>query len=293
MQREDGPINAATLRDGRPMSRILVTGATGFVGLPVVQQLVAAGHDVTCVIRAGSESRLEGADVRIVTCDDVFALTSEWWTTALQDIETVVHLAWYAEPGKYLTSGRNLDCLAGTLSLAKGATTAGVRRFIGIGTCFEYDLSAGTLSVDTPLAPQTPYAAAKVSAFTMLTAWCATAGIAFVWARLFYLYGPREDARRLVPQLHAKLAKGVAVDLTSGTSLRDYTEVGQAARMLVRDITGDRVGPTNICSGKGVTIRALAEGIADTYGRRDLLNFGAYPDNLTDPSVVVGVRTEV
>ncbi|MCR8826985.1 NAD-dependent epimerase/dehydratase family protein [Pseudosulfitobacter koreensis] len=272
------------------MTRILVTGGTGFVGLPVVQKLVAAGHDVTCVIREGSADRLEGADVRIVPCEDVFAQSPAWWAETLQGIDTLVHLAWYAEPGKYLTSGRNLDCVAGTLAMARGA--AGLRRFVGAGTCFEYDLSVGTLSVDTPLAPQTPYAAAKVATFTMLTAWCETAGIAFLWARLFYLHGPREDARRLVPQLHDKLGRGVPVDLTAGTALRDYTEVGQAADMLVRDITAGRVGATNICSGRGVTIRALAESIADTYGRRDLLNFGAYPDNLTDPPVVVGVRTE-
>lgn len=274
------------------MSRILITGATGFVGLPVAQQLAAIGHDITCVIRAGSEARLEGVQARIVTCDDLFAQSADWWAQQMVDIDTVVHLAWYAEPGKYLTSVRNLDCLTGTLAMAKGATEAGVRRFVGAGTCFEYDLSVGHLSVDTPLAPETPYAAAKVAAFTMLTAWCATADIEFLWARLFYLYGAREDARRLVPKLHDKLARGVPVDLTRGTALRDYIDVQDAAALLVHDITGTRTGPTNICSGQGVTIRALAEGIADQYGRRDLLNFGAYPENPTDPPVIVGVRAE-
>lgn len=274
------------------MSRILITGATGFVGLPVAQQLATLGHDITCVIRAGSEARLEGLQAQIVTCDDLFAQSADWWADQMADIDTVVHLAWYAEPGKYLTSVRNLDCLTGTLAMAKGAAKAGVRRFVGAGTCFEYDLSVGYLSVDTPLAPETPYAAAKVAAFTMLTAWCATAGIEFLWARLFYLYGAREDARRLVPQLHDKLARGVPVDLTRGTALRDYIDVQDAAALLVHDITGAHTGPTNICSGHGVTIRALAEGIADQYGRRDLLNFGAYPENLTDPPVIVGVRAE-
>lgn len=274
----------------RTMSRILITGATGFVGLPVAQQLAAAGHDLTCVIRTGSEARLDGLEARTVTCDDLFGQSADWWAGQLAGIDTVVHLAWYAEPGKYLTSERNLDCLTGTLAMAKGAAAAGVRRFAGAGTCFEYDLSVGYLSVDTPLAPETPYAAAKVAAFTMLTAWCATADIEFLWARLFYLYGDREDTRRLVPQLHDKLARGVPVDLTRGTALRDYLDVRDAARMLAKDITGTRTGPTNICSGQGVTIRALAEGIADQYGRRDLLNFGAYPENLTDPPVIVGVR---
>lgn len=274
------------------MTRILITGATGFVGLPVAQQLAALGHDITCVIRAGSQARLEGLQAQIVTCDDLFAQTAVWWADQMAGIDTVVHLAWYAEPGKYLTSVRNLDCLSGTLAMAKAAEMAGVRRFVGAGTCFEYDLSVGYLTVDTPLAPETPYAAAKVAAFTMLTAWCAAAGIEFLWARLFYLYGAREDARRLVPQLHNKLARGVPVDLTRGTALRDYIDVQNAASLLVKDITGTHTGATNICSGQGVTIRALAEGIADQYGRRDLLNFGAYPENPNDPPVIVGVRAE-
>ena len=274
------------------MSRILITGATGFVGLPVAQKLAAAGHDLTCIIRPGTENQLEGLDTQITLCDDVFAQSADWWASTLIGIDTLVHLAWYAEPGKYLTSELNLVCLAGTLSMAKGATAAKLLRFVGIGTCFEYDLKAGELSVETPLAPTTPYAAAKVAAFIMLKSWFATKEIEFLWARLFYLYGAREDHRRLVPYLHNQLSKGQVAELTSGTAVRDYLDVETAAELLVKDITSTRIGPTNICSGKAVTIRALAEGIADQYGRRDLLRFGARPDNLTDPPIVIGRRTE-
>ena len=274
------------------MSRILITGATGFVGLPVAQKLASAGHDLTCIVRPGTEDRLEGLRTRTILCDDVFAQSPDWWATKLTNIDILVHLAWYAEPGKYLISERNLDCLTGTLSIAKGAAAAKLRRFVGVGTCFEYDLSMGELSVDTPLAPETPYAAAKVAAFTMLKSWFATAEVEFLWARLFYLYGAREDHRRLIPYLHSQLRTGQVAALTSGTAVRDYLNVETAAELLAKDITSDRVGATNICSGKGVTIRALAEEIADEYGRRDLLQFGARPDNLTDPPIVIGQRTE-
>lgn len=270
------------------MSRILLTGATGFVGFPVAQQLAAGGHALTCVVRPGTEPELAELGAQIITCSDVFSQSSDWWAETLTGINTLVHLAWYAEPGKYLTSERNLDCLNGTVSMAKGAAEAKIGRFVGIGTCFEYDLTAGTLSIETPLAPSTPYAAAKVAAFTMLDAWFATTEVEFLWARLFYLHGAREDPRRLVPYLHAQLSNGQEAELTSGLAVRDYLDVEDAAKMLVDEILGIRVGPTNICSGKGVTIRALAEEIADQYGRRDLLRFGARPDNLTDPPIVVG-----
>ena len=274
------------------MSRILITGATGFVGLPVAQKLASAGHELTCVLRRGTEGRLEGLTTQIVFCDDVFEQSSDWWTKVLTGHDTVVHLAWYAEPGKYLTSERNLDCLTGTLSMAKGAVAAKLRRFVGVGTCFEYDLTVGDLSVDTPLAPKTPYAAAKVATFLMLKSWFATADIEFLWARLFYLYGAREDSRRLVPYLHNQLSRGLVAELTSGNAVRDYLDVAAAADLLVKDIMSICIGPTNICSGKAVSIRDLAEEIADQYGRRDLLKFGMRPDNLTDPSRVVGLRKE-
>ncbi|MVO18623.1 NAD-dependent epimerase/dehydratase family protein [Parasedimentitalea huanghaiensis] len=274
------------------MSRILITGATGFVGLPVAQKLAAAGHDLTCIVRPGTENRLHGLNTHVLHCDDVFSQLPEWWASTLAEFDTFVHLAWYAEPGKYLTSSRNLDCLAGTLSMAKGAAISKLSRFVGVGTCFEYDLTAAELSVDTPLAPTTPYAAAKVAAFTMLKSWFATTNVEFLWARLFYLYGAREDDRRLVPYLHSQLSKGQTAELSSGTAVRDYLNVEVAADLLVEDITSQRVGATNICGGKGVTIRALAEEIADQYGRRDLLKFGARPDNLTDPPIVVGRRME-
>jgi dTDP-6-deoxy-L-talose 4-dehydrogenase (NAD+) len=176
------------------------------------------------------------------------------------------------------------------LRLAEGAIAAGVRRFIGIGTCFEYDLSAGHLAVETPLNPTTPYAQAKADAFLALTRLLPPHDLAFAWCRLFYLYGEGEDARRLVPYLHARLKAGEPAELSSGTQVRDFLDVREAGRMIAEAALGARQGPINICSGSPVTVRALAERIADEYGRRDLLRFGARPDNFTDPPVVVGIR---
>jgi dTDP-6-deoxy-L-talose 4-dehydrogenase (NAD+) len=191
----------------------------------------------------------------------------------------------------YLQSVKNIDCLTGTLHFAKAAAQAGVRRFVGIGTCFEYDFTEGMLSIQTPLRPSTPYAAAKAAAFMALSQYLPQQGVEFTWCRLFYLYGEGEDERRLVPYLRAKLSAGESADLSSGTQIRDYLDVREAGQMIVEHALGSGQGPVNICSGTPVTVRELAERIADEYGRRDLLRFGARPDNLVDPPCVVGVRT--
>lgn len=270
----------------------LLTGATGFVGRQVLRALGEKGVRIRMVVREGNQRQLEKLEgiESIVTTIDLFAESADWWADVCKDIDTVIHVAWYAEPGKYLQSAKNVDCLIGTLHLAKGAAQAGVKRFVGIGTCFEYDLTGGILSVDTPLRPLTPYAGAKAAAFMALSQWLPQQGVAFTWCRLFYLHGEGEDARRLVPYLRTKLAAGEPAELTSGSQIRDFIDVREAGQLIVETSLGREVGPINICSGIPITVRQLAENIADEYGGHDLLRFGARQENITDPPCVVGVK---
>lgn len=280
-------------RDGRSrrVSRVLATGGTGFVGRALLTELAARGIAVHAVVRTGTADRLPaGTAERVVETEDVFDETPQWWSERLAGVDMAIHAAWCAEPGRYLTDPRNLDCLTGTISLARGAAAAGLGRLVGIGSCFEYDLTSGLLSPDTRLDPKTPYAAAKAAACMVLGQFLPAHGVSFLWARLFHLHGPGEDPRRLVPYIHRQLASGEVAELTEGRQVRDFMDVRDAAAMLVDDALGDREGPTNIASGKGVTVRQLALDIAGTYGRPDLLRFGARPDNLTDPPRIVGVR---
>ncbi|GAC1610382.1 MAG: hypothetical protein NVS3B3_19030 [Aquirhabdus sp.] len=246
------------------------------------------------VVREAKQEQLAGLEnvETLVTTSDLFAESVDWWGEACKGVDTIIHIAWYAEPGKYLQSVKNLDCLTGTLHLAKGAAQAGVRRFIGIGTCFEYDLTGGMLSVETPLRPLTPYAGAKAAAFMALSQWLPEQGVEFAWCRLFYLHGEGEDERRLVPYLRTRLGAGEPAELTSGKQIRDFLDVSEAGRMIVDAALSDAQGPINICSGVPITVRQLAEKIADEYGCRSLLKFGVRPDNLIDPRCVVGVMAE-
>ena len=276
-------------------SIVLLTGSTGFVGRQVLRALGVQNSTVRLVIRKRADVPLEhSANIdRVIRTPDLFAEPVSWWADACEGVDTIIHVAWYAEPGKYLQSSKNLDCLLGTLKLAQGAIHAEVRRFIGIGTCFEYDLSQDMLSIETPLKPLTPYAGAKVAAYFGLSQCLSAENIEFAWCRLFYLYGEGEDTRRLVPYIRTRLSSGEHADLTSGNQVRDFLDVSDAGSMIVEVAKSKTQGDINICSGLPVTVRQLAEKIADEYGRRDLLQFGARPDNIMDPPCVVGMKTEL
>jgi nucleoside-diphosphate-sugar epimerase len=270
---------------------VLLTGGTGFVGRRLASQLMDRGFSVRHVVREGRADELprDGAIDSIFETADLFAEPVERWAEMCQGVDTVVHAAWYAEPGHYLVSERNFACLTGSLNLGRGAAMAGVQRFVGIGTCFEYDTSAGTLSTSTPLKPTTPYAAAKAATFMTLSAWLPLHHVAFAWCRLFYLYGEGEDDRRLVPYIRSRLRAGLPADLTTGDQVRDFLDVVEAAKLITDVVESNDEGPFNICSGVPVTIRQVAETIADEFGRRDLLRFGSQPKHYNDPAVVVGI----
>lgn len=273
---------------------ILVTGATGFVGRHVLKALAAEDKTVRLIVRRDIETPdSSGRIERVIKTPNLFSEDVNWWADACAGVDTIIHLAWFAEPGAYLQSPKNVSCLAGTLNLAQGAVLAGVRRFVGIGTCFEYELSNAPLTVTTPLRPLTLYAAAKASAFLTLSQWCGNNAMEFAWCRLFYLYGEGEDTRRLVPHIRLRLSQGQPAELSAGQQVRDFLDVAEAGHMIAKVALGSKTGPLNICSGVAITVRQLAEKIADEFGRRDLLKFGARPDNLIDPPFVVGARDNV
>lgn len=274
---------------------VALTGATGFVGRRILSNLLERGFSVRALVRDPSrldDIQTDGA-LEVIGVPDLFAETTGRLEELLEGSETIVHAAWYAQPGEYLTSPLNLRCLTGTLNLATAFATVGGKRFVGIGTCAEYDLSAGLITTDTPLAPNTLYAACKASAYQVLRCFLDAEGVSFAWCRIFYLHGEGEDERRLVPYIRKQLEAGQEVLLTRGDQVRDFLDVRDAARMIADVALGPQQGALNICSGEAVTVRQLAERIADEYGRRALLRFGARPENVFDPPRIVGVRTEL
>lgn len=273
--------------------RVLLTGGTGFVGRQVLASLLEEEVSVLPVVRNQSAGKLPASPkIEAPICsNNLFEEDENWWKHNLQRVDILLHLAWYAEPGRYQFSTANMNCLIGTLQMALAAAKVGVKRIVGVGTCFEYAPSNQPLSVDSPLAASSPYSACKLATYFALSQVLPQYKVEFSWCRLFYLYGNGEDARRLVPAIRKNLSEGRPIDLTRGDQVRDFLDVREAGRQIAGVALSGQTGAVNICSGKPVTVRALAESIADEYGLRNLLNFGARKDNPVDPPYVVGVKT--
>lgn len=273
------------------MSVVLLTGATGFVGRAIHRTLHQRGHEVRVTVRPGSAARLAApvSSGGIIETDDIFARDAHWWADACAGVDAVIHAAWYVEHGLYPHAAENADCVHGSFALAQGAVQAGVGHVIGIGTCWEYRLPGEALTVDSPLDPVNFYAACKLATHHMLREWLALHDVRFSWCRLFYLHGEGEHPDRLGAYLHRRLSAGETASLSAGTQLRDFLDVREAGAMIASVVDSGQSGAINICSGRPVTIRAFAEAIADSYGRRDLLEFGSQPPRPSDPHAVVGV----
>lgn len=269
--------------------RVLVTGATGFIGSHVARCAVDEGHEVTALIRPGSSlHRLDGVGdrLRLLECDpgDTDGLES---LLKASRPETCLHLGWYAEPGRYLTAADNVDCLRDSLTLARLLHQRGCRRLVIAGTSLEYASSTSALTETSPVRPATLYAAAKHALYLTASHFDVTDEWSVASARIFCVYGPWEDPRRLVPFVISRLLAGDECELSRGEQIRDYSHVEDVAGAFWAIAKSSAVGPVNIGSSRPVTVASIAEQLGGLLDRPELLKLGARRSHSEEPPFLV------
>ena len=254
--------------------RVLLTGASGFLGSYVLNQLAHQGIE-TVVVGRSQPANHKGGFIPA----DLLRLTDHLPVVQAAKATHLLHLAWYAEHGKYWTSPLNLRWVETSIRLAEAFCASGGQKIVAAGTCAEYDWSYGYCREDiTPANPGTLYGIAKDATRRLTMAVCAEHKVPVVWGRIFLPYGQGEDNRRLIPSL-IEVFQGKRTPFgVNAAAYRDFLHAADLAEGFVNLLQEDATGIYNLCSGQPVQIGDVVRHIAHSLN--------------ADPHTVLDLSTE-
>ncbi|MCK1321667.1 NAD(P)-dependent oxidoreductase [Bradyrhizobium barranii] len=263
--------------------RILVTGATGFIGHYTLLPLRELGFEV----HVAGRSRPDDPAVTFHSAN-LFDPAGIARVIGAAKPSHLLHLAWDTEPGKFWNAPINIDWVVASLALVRAFAEAGGTRAVLAGTCAEYswDEAEPLDERRSALAPGTLYGVSKDALRRIVEAYAGTVSLSVAWGRIFFLYGPGEKSGRLVSDAIRTLAMKQPFVTTDGLQRRDFMHVEDVARGFAALAASDVRGVVNIASGNAVPVRAILETIAREVGGADLLQLGARPRPADDPPLV-------
>jgi nucleoside-diphosphate-sugar epimerase len=268
------------------MTSVLVTGATGFIGQASLPLLVERGYDVHGV--TGGHSPIPAIDG--VEWHKADLLDREDVSGLMQAVrpERLMHLAWYAVPGEWLTSIENVRWVEASLYLVRQFAAVGGQKMVVSGSCAEYDLSYGFCSEDiTPLRPHSLYGVCKHAVQTVVSHACADLGLQLAWGRIFFVYGPAENPVRLVASVIRSLLRDEPATCAYGGHIRDYLHSHDVGSALVHLLDSSVEGAVNVASGRPLSLQSLVARIGEKMDRLELVHGDEFATARDEPPFIV------
>ena len=265
------------------MSKIIITGATGFIGVALTKELLAQGDEVWAVIRPNTEKRC-----KLPTNDNLHILE-----TTLDDLPEYVkdnhiaadiffHLAWNGSAGAvredFSAQAKNIDYMKNALHAAKECAC---KKFVGAGSQAEYGVVHGKATEETPPNPFMMYGAAKVAACQMGRVLAAQLGIDFVWPRIYSVYGAGENDGTLISYLVQSLREGRTPELSPCENMWNFLYIDDCAAILAalgKNSTAS--GIYNVASEDTRLLKNFVNEVRDVVAPGAKIDFGARKSDL-------------
>lgn len=269
-------------------SRVVVTGAGGYLGPHVVAALADRGHEVVAVVRPGSQAATDPRATRL----EADVLAPDFDVKSWGDAPRLVHLAW--KDGFVHNSPAHMSQLSAHYRLLTAAAAAGTPRIVALGTMHEIGYWEGAITADTPTDPKSQYGIAK-DALRRAVSLALPDTTSIAWARAYYIYGDDRRSNSVFRKLLEAADEGKTVfPFTSGKNRYDFIRVEELGRQLAAlTDAADVTGTVNACTGEPVS---LADQVERFIAENDLpiaLEYGAFPDRAYDSPGVWGDATVI
>jgi dTDP-6-deoxy-L-talose 4-dehydrogenase (NAD+) len=260
--------------------KTMVTGATGFIGNYVIEELLRQGHTL---IASSSDTGKANKfpwfpEVTYIPLNFEHLDKDMDYFHYFREPDKMIHLAWEGLPNYKSSFHREIN-KPHHLLLLTNLVRNGLKDLTVTGTCFEYGMQEGDLKEDMLSTPANPYASAKDELRKDLEIMQTQYGFSFKWIRLFYIYGKGQNPNSLLSQLDKAIAAGnKSFNMSGGQQVRDYLPVETVAQYIVRIALQQRVtGIINCCSGNPVTVQEFVENYLKKTNQTMHLNLGYYP----------------
>ena len=251
--------------------RVFVTGANGFIGTAFCRLALKQGWQVAALVRPDTPNpQLFPHPKLTILRSSLKKLPMETLTLFKPDI--CLHTAWVTTPGQYMSSPENMEHAYWSQQLIETLPKLNIQRFAMLGTCLEYRLDGSPLQAGiTPLNPNSAYTTAKLRVLDHLKSRADQLNLQWLWARVFYPYGPGEPLQKLCSSIIQRLSQDEVVDINFPHSTKDFIYIDDLVDALWLLLSHEVTGEVNLGSGQPVTVGEVAETLARYLGKPHLL----------------------
>lgn len=266
------------------MERIVIAGATGTIGMALINKCISEKVEALILVRPDSRRKEQipsDSKIRVIECglEDMQSAAQQKWIETVGKCSVFYHLAWNGTFGEsrnnmYLQN-RNVKY---TLDAVELARRLGCHTFVGAGSQAEYGRVEGKLNSSIPTYPENGYGIAKLCAGQMSRIRCHQLGMKHIWTRILSVYGPYDSENTMIMSTIRQLLHRERPSLTKGEQYWDYLYSEDAANALL--LLGNKgISDKIYCIGSGQTmpLAAYIDQLRDAIDPQLPLGYGDIP----------------